>query len=124
MHLRGVLGITQVDFLGPNVIDGGKPILRLAPRINELRELGWIIKTFIEADGTARYVLVPHVEVVEGPVLTTPHEAPALVVGAAGVAGAEWSTESPVLAAPVSGRAPESPPEDFDYIEEGELSWV
>jgi hypothetical protein len=123
MHLRGVLGITQVDFLGPNVIDGGKPILRLAPRINELRELGWIIKTFIEADGTARYVLVPHVEVVEGPVLTTPDEAP--VVGVtAGVVGLEWSTESPVLAAPVSGRAPEPPPEDFDYIEEGELQWV
>jgi hypothetical protein len=30
-------GVTQIDFDPPNVIDGGKPIRRLAARIGELR---------------------------------------------------------------------------------------
>src|SRR5690349_8807518 len=38
LRSRGARGITQVDFLAPNVIDGGKPITRVAPRILELRK--------------------------------------------------------------------------------------
>ena len=34
---RGAEGITQADFLLPDVADGGRPITRLAARIEELR---------------------------------------------------------------------------------------
>jgi hypothetical protein len=120
MYQRGGLGITPIDFAAPNVIDGGAPIMRLARCVNDLRNQGHNIKTFKDGK-VARYVLVPHVEVFEGPVLTTPDEAP--VVGVtAGVVGPEWSTESPAVTAPVSGRAPESSPED--YIDQEELLWV
>lgn len=37
----GRRGITAVDFALPNVCDGGKPITRLAARINELQEIGF-----------------------------------------------------------------------------------
>ena len=37
LHQRGGLGVTPVDFAGPNVIDGGAPIMRVAGRINGLR---------------------------------------------------------------------------------------
>ena len=118
LNQRGGLGVTPVDFQGPDVIDGGKPILRLAARVGDLRDDGYVIRTFKKGQ-VAKYVLVPQA----GFALTTPDEAP--VVGVtAGVVGPEWSTESPVLAAPSSGRAAESPPEDFDYIEEEELLWV
>jgi hypothetical protein len=36
----GARGITQVDFLLPDVIDGGPPITRLPARIKELRDAG------------------------------------------------------------------------------------
>lgn len=116
LHQRGALGVTPVDFAGPDVIDGGAPIMRLAPRVQELRDQGYVIRTFKKGQ-VAKYVLVPQA----GFALTTPDEAP--VVGVtAGVVGPEWSTESPVLAAPSSGRAGESPPED--YVDEEELLWV
>ena len=38
---RSFRGITQVDFLLPNVVDGGEPITRLAARINELDSEGY-----------------------------------------------------------------------------------
>jgi hypothetical protein len=34
---RGNTGLTQADFLPPRIADGGKPIARLASRIEELR---------------------------------------------------------------------------------------
>lgn len=34
---RGETGVTQADFSPPRVVDGGKPIARLASRIDELR---------------------------------------------------------------------------------------
>jgi hypothetical protein len=37
---RGPRGISQRDFLLPGVVDGGKPIARLASRIDELRQEG------------------------------------------------------------------------------------
>lgn len=36
----GDTGFTQVDFMLPNVCDGGKPITRLAARIKDLRDEG------------------------------------------------------------------------------------
>jgi hypothetical protein len=51
-------GICSVDFLLPNVIDGGKPITRLAARILDARELGHIIVKDGERHGTAVYKLV------------------------------------------------------------------
>lgn len=102
LHQRGGLGVTPVDFTGPDVIDGGAPILRLAGRINDLRNQGYVIRTFKKGQ-VARYVLVPDFA------LTTSEEAPVEVVGVtAGVAGPEWSTESPTE----------------DYIAEEELQWV
>lgn len=52
---RGPVG--PVNFLPP-VCDGGSPILRLAPRILELRERGHKITVSKADDGTAVYRLV------------------------------------------------------------------
>lgn len=49
--------INTTDFLAPNVCDGGKPIIRLAARILELREDGWAIDRLVESNGTATYLL-------------------------------------------------------------------
>lgn len=49
-------GLTQIDFHGPHVVDGGAPITRLAPRIQELRERGHWIDARRDR-GLARYVL-------------------------------------------------------------------
>lgn len=50
--------VSTVDFLGPRVIDGGEPILRLPARVDELRQRGWTIRTERETNRTARYVLL------------------------------------------------------------------
>jgi hypothetical protein len=50
-------GITQVDFLLPDVIDGGAPITRVAARVKDLRDLGHRIETRGERDSCAVYVL-------------------------------------------------------------------
>lgn len=61
----GPAGICQADFLLPSVIDGRKPIQRVAPRIEELRGMGHRIDTLRDPNGCARYVLaelaVPHI---------------------------------------------------------------
>ena len=61
----GPAGICQADFLLPSVIDGRKPIQRVAPRIEELRGMGHRIGTRRDPNGCARYVLtqlaVPHI---------------------------------------------------------------
>lgn len=49
--------VSQDDFLLPRVVDGGKPILRVAPRIKELRDDGVRIDTRRRPNGTALYVL-------------------------------------------------------------------
>ena len=59
LRSRGARGITQVDFLAPNVIDGGRPITRVAPRIHELRTKdGHEIAVDGERDSCAVYRLV------------------------------------------------------------------
>jgi hypothetical protein len=117
LHQRGGLGVTPVDFAGPDVIDGGAPIMRVAGRINDLRNEGYVIRTFKKGQ-VAKYVLVP-----QGFALSSSPTGNSEVVVTTG-AGANCSTESPVVATPVSGRSLESPPEDFDYVNEEELSWV
>jgi hypothetical protein len=58
----GPAGVTTADFLAPAVIDGGKPIVRLPARVNDLREAGHVIVTHREPNHTARYVLVRDAE--------------------------------------------------------------
>lgn len=41
LYAAGTAGITQVDFMLPNVCDGGAPITRVAARIEELRGEGF-----------------------------------------------------------------------------------
>lgn len=50
-------GITAVDFLLPNVVDGHPPITRLAARIKDLRDQGHRIVVDGERHGCAVYVL-------------------------------------------------------------------
>lgn len=54
----GARGITAVDFAAPNVCDGGKPIMRVAARVKELRDAGFQIETDGERDSCAIYRLV------------------------------------------------------------------
>lgn len=51
-------GICQVEFLLPNVIDGGHPITRLAARIKDLRDQGHEIEVAGERYSCAVYKLV------------------------------------------------------------------
>lgn len=52
---RGPVNVT--DFAAPNVIDGGKPIMRMAARVQELRDQGYAITTRRLSNGTAQYEL-------------------------------------------------------------------
>lgn len=62
LRLAGQTGIRPEDFLLPDVIDGGKPILRVAARVQDLRKEGHRINT--DTSGvTAIYTLVGAVEV-------------------------------------------------------------
>lgn len=49
--------VSPEDFLLPDVCDGLAPILRVAPRIGELRDQGLPIVTGTTRHGTALYVL-------------------------------------------------------------------
>jgi hypothetical protein len=48
---RGAHGITAADFAAGRVIDGQKPIMRVAARILELRQAGHRIDVIGERDG-------------------------------------------------------------------------
>lgn len=48
-------GVCQVDFLLPNVIDGGLPITRLAARVKDLRDAGEAIEVVGERYGCVLY---------------------------------------------------------------------
>jgi len=54
----GPAGITQKDFLLPDIIDGGAPITRVGARIKELREDGHVIESAGVRQKFAVYVLV------------------------------------------------------------------
>lgn len=57
---HGPVGST--DFAAPDVCDGLSPITRVAPRVLELRELGFVIRSERAANGTAVYTLEHDVE--------------------------------------------------------------
>lgn len=68
-------GITQVDFLAPDVIDGGFPITRLAARIQDLRDNGAEVFVDGKRNGCAIYRL-HEVEPVPPPKVVTPAREP------------------------------------------------
>lgn len=57
--------VSVVDFLAPAVIDGLAPIVRLAARINELRDEGYAIEDAGRVNGCASYRLAPTTESAE-----------------------------------------------------------
>lgn len=57
LRRAGRFGITQVDFSLPDVIDGGKPINRVAARINDLGNAGHVIGKRGTRNRCAVYVL-------------------------------------------------------------------
>lgn len=65
LRQRGRDGVDPTDFAAPHVRDGGKPIMRLAARINDLRARGFVITTS-RRGAVASYVLV------SGPALPEP----------------------------------------------------
>jgi hypothetical protein len=58
LRSRGADGVCSVDFLLPDVLDGGSPITRLAARMLELREDGHEIQVIGEKHGCAVYRLM------------------------------------------------------------------
>lgn len=72
LKARGREGITVADFLLPDVIDGGKPITRLAARILELRDKGHEIAVVGERNCCAVYRLYWDAEHVPTPKPTEP----------------------------------------------------
>jgi hypothetical protein len=48
--------VNTVDFMAPEVCDGGRPIIRLAARIYDLRVQGHHIDDLKEANGTVTYL--------------------------------------------------------------------
>ena len=63
LQAAGAEGIKPEDFLLPDVVDAGKPILRVAARIDDLRKEGLTITTDTSGH-TAIYRLVNRVEAV------------------------------------------------------------
>lgn len=59
LRLQGDRGITQVDFLAPDVIDSGPPITRVPARILELAEAGHDIEKAGTRDKCRVYKLAP-----------------------------------------------------------------
>lgn len=58
LHSNRHRGVAQPDFLGPDTIDGAKPITRLAARIEELRDEGVSIEVVGRRNRCAVYRLV------------------------------------------------------------------
>jgi hypothetical protein len=58
LRSRGAHGVCSVDFLLPDIVDGGKPITRLAARMLELREDGHEIQVIGDRHGCAVYRLM------------------------------------------------------------------
>lgn len=50
--------VSPIDFAAPNVMDGGKPIMRVAARVQDLRGRGHDISTRTASNGTAVYTLM------------------------------------------------------------------
>lgn len=54
--------VSPIDFAAPNVIDGGLPVMRVAARVQDLRDRGYEISTMTAANGTAVYTLTGDVD--------------------------------------------------------------
>jgi hypothetical protein len=59
---RSFQGVCQVDFLLPDVIDGGAPITRLGARIQDAEERGYVFETIGWRDKTKVYRLLSEPE--------------------------------------------------------------
>jgi hypothetical protein len=71
----GTTGLTAIDFYPPDVIDGGKPITRLAARIEELEAEGIRFWRDGRRNGCTVYVLDPaHRPALRQPAQVTPPE--------------------------------------------------
>lgn len=57
LYLADRRGITQIDFLRFPTIDGGPPITRVAARIEELRDRGYVITSGERRDRCVVYRL-------------------------------------------------------------------
>lgn len=57
LRASGPIGITQGDFLPPNVIDDGPKITRVGARIKDLKDTGYTIASGGTRDGFAVYVI-------------------------------------------------------------------
>ena len=62
---RSFRGVCQTDLLGPNVVDGGKPITRLAARIQDAEARGYVFENIGWRSHTKVYRLIhePDVDV-------------------------------------------------------------
>src|SRR5690349_5057933 len=69
LRSRGALGVTAVDFASGRVCDGGKPIMRVAARVLELRQDGHEIVIDGERDSCAVYRLLQDAQDTPAPVL-------------------------------------------------------
>lgn len=107
LRTAGGRGVSPTDFLAPNVCDGGKPILRVAARILDLKHEGHNIDCQTEA-GVAVYVLRD-----SAPVVT--HSQPNRVV----------VNDAPVLdSGGIASGSPEEPGGLFDAsVFEPETDW-
>lgn len=105
LRRAGRFGITQVDFSLPDVVDGGKPITRVAARIKDLRDVGHIIAKRGTRSRCAVYILKRQV-VSDEPVRDQPRlGGPDRTVGEPPSAGSSDTTTlfDPAVGAPVLG---------------------
>lgn len=107
--------VSPVDFAAPNVCDGGKPVMRVAARVKDLRDEGYNIPPAARAEnGTAIYILVKDVD--EASMITAGEPASSASSTSAGVIGAPAEPQRAVpghaATASRSSSLAETAPED------------
>jgi hypothetical protein len=55
LRMYRIGSVSPIDFAAPDVCDDGKPIMRVAARIKDLRDRGYTIRSSRAANGTAIY---------------------------------------------------------------------
>lgn len=102
--------ITPVDFAAPDVCDGGLPIMRVAARIQDLRDQGHLITTGRLKNGCAVYTLEDFAQSdhgkTDGPSLPAGTSTMAALTGALGPAGTASSSVAPLTEAPPAADDP------------------
>ncbi len=71
-------GVCQVDFLGPDVVDGGTPITRLGARVWDAEQRGAVFEILGRRSGFRVYRLVRGPEADSANARAPEHEPPAL----------------------------------------------